>query len=111
MLLLTPASSAPNRIQGSWVSEEEVRAVVAAWRRQNNQTGDSATEHEVLDGPVGAGGEQLAIDLRDDVVADVGGDDEDGDDLLMQAMEEAGNTGQPVKVRAVLERYGLADLA
>ena len=34
MLLMTPASSTPNRIQGSWVSEEEVRAVVATWRRQ-----------------------------------------------------------------------------
>ena len=34
MLLLGPSSSAPHRIQGSWVSEEEVRAVVGAWRRQ-----------------------------------------------------------------------------
>ena len=34
MLLLGPASSAPHRIQGSWVSEEEVRKVVAQWRRQ-----------------------------------------------------------------------------
>ena len=34
MLLLGPASSAPHRIQGSWVSEEEVRKIVAQWRRQ-----------------------------------------------------------------------------
>ena len=34
MLLLGPSSSAPHRIQGSWVTEEEVRAVVGAWRKQ-----------------------------------------------------------------------------
>ena len=34
MLLLGPASSAPHRIQGSWVSEEEVRKIVGHWRRQ-----------------------------------------------------------------------------
>ena len=33
MLLLGPASSVPQRIQGAWV-EEEVRKVVAHWRRQ-----------------------------------------------------------------------------
>jgi len=35
MLLLGPASSAPQRIQGSWVTEDEVRAVVSHWRRQS----------------------------------------------------------------------------
>ena len=34
MLLLTASSSNPQRIQGPWVSEEEVRAVVAHWKRQ-----------------------------------------------------------------------------
>ena len=34
MLLLPGNSSVPQRIQGSWVSEEEVRKVVAHWRRQ-----------------------------------------------------------------------------
>jgi S-DNA-T family DNA segregation ATPase FtsK/SpoIIIE len=34
MLLLGPASSAPSRIQGSWVSEEEVRKVAEVWKRQ-----------------------------------------------------------------------------
>ena len=34
MLLLGPASSAPSRIQGSWVSEEEVRKVASVWKRQ-----------------------------------------------------------------------------
>ena len=34
MLLLTASSSVARRIQGPWVSEEEVRKVVAHWRRQ-----------------------------------------------------------------------------
>ena len=35
MLLLTASSSVPRRIQGPWVTEEEVRAVVGHWRRQS----------------------------------------------------------------------------
>jgi S-DNA-T family DNA segregation ATPase FtsK/SpoIIIE len=34
MLLLGASSSVPRRIQGAWVGEEEVRKVVAHWRRQ-----------------------------------------------------------------------------
>ena len=34
MLLLGPSSSAPHRIQGCWVEEQEVRNVVGAWRDQ-----------------------------------------------------------------------------
>jgi len=34
LLFLGPSSSVAQRIQGAWVSEEEVRKVVAAWRRQ-----------------------------------------------------------------------------
>jgi S-DNA-T family DNA segregation ATPase FtsK/SpoIIIE len=83
MLLLTPASSTPSRIQGSWVSEDEVRAVVAAWRRQQP---DVVYEQSVAVETQGAG-EQMVIDLRDDVVAAPPGDDGDGDELLWQAME------------------------
>ncbi len=35
LLLLTASSSVPRRIQAPWVSEAEVRAVVAHWRRQS----------------------------------------------------------------------------
>ncbi|MGF2047096.1 hypothetical protein ACQUFG_17405, partial [Enterococcus gallinarum] len=35
MLLLTASSSVARRIQGSWVDEDEVRKVVAHWRRQS----------------------------------------------------------------------------
>jgi len=34
MLLLGPSSSTPQRIQGAWVEESEVREVVAAWKMQ-----------------------------------------------------------------------------
>jgi S-DNA-T family DNA segregation ATPase FtsK/SpoIIIE len=73
MLLLGPASSAPNRIQGSWVGEDEVRKVVGLWRRQAPDvrydaqvqgTDDSASSN----GAAGSGGD-------------------DDDDLLVQAME------------------------
>jgi S-DNA-T family DNA segregation ATPase FtsK/SpoIIIE len=83
MLLLTPASSTPNRIQGSWVSEDEVRAVVAAWRRQQP---DVVYDQSVAVETQGSG-EQMTIDLRDDVVAAPPSDDDDGDELLWQAME------------------------
>jgi len=70
LLLLTASSSVPRRIQGPWVSEEEVRAVVGHWRRQaapcyvDGVVGDDA---EGAPGAVGAG--------------------EDDDELLAQAME------------------------
>jgi S-DNA-T family DNA segregation ATPase FtsK/SpoIIIE len=35
LLLLTASSSNPRRLQGPWVGETEVRAVVAHWRRQS----------------------------------------------------------------------------
>ena len=35
MLLLTASSSVARRLQGPWVTEEEVRAVAAYWRRQS----------------------------------------------------------------------------
>ncbi len=74
MLLLGPASSAPSRIQGSWVSEEEVRKVAAVWKRQAPDISfDSAVQgtDEAMGGSSAGGG--------------VGGDDDD--DLLRQAME------------------------
>ncbi len=37
MLLLTASSNVPRRIQAPWVSEEEVRSVVAFWKAQGGQ--------------------------------------------------------------------------
>ncbi len=69
MLLLTSSSSTPRRIQGPWVSEAEVRAVVAHWRRLSEPRYVAGVEGE--DAPSGAGG-------------GAGGDD---DELLAQAMD------------------------
>ena len=72
MLLLTASSSNPQRIQGPWVSEEEVRAVVAHWTRQRPMEIVAGIEEVVsAEGPRAGSG---------------GGDDDD-DELLGQAME------------------------
>jgi S-DNA-T family DNA segregation ATPase FtsK/SpoIIIE len=69
MLLVSASSSNPQRLQGPWVSEEEVRAVTAHWKRQRPM--------EVVAGieaVVGTAGQRSDAD--------------DGDDeLLEQAME------------------------
>jgi len=71
MLLLTANSNVTRRIQSPWVSEEEVRAVVTAWRRQGR-----------VSEPV------VAQDLDAHVAARAGlTGDEDDDELLRQARE------------------------
>ncbi len=70
MLLLTASSSNPQRLQGPWVSEEEVRAVVAHWTRHRPMEVVAGIEEVV-----GAEG------------ARAGPDDDDGDDLLDQALD------------------------
>ncbi|WCO65387.1 DNA translocase FtsK [Iamia majanohamensis] len=77
MLLMGPSSSVPQRVQGSWVTEEEVRQVVAHWRRQAPEvTYDETvqTDEGGTPGSSGSGGGGAA-----------GGDDDD--DLLAQATE------------------------
>ncbi len=77
MLLLGPASSAPQRIQGAWVEETEVRAIVTKWREQAPDVEDRyvegvATEEPIGGAPGGPGG---------------GGGDSEDDALMIQAME------------------------
>ncbi len=69
LLLLAASSSNPQRLQGPWVSEEEVRAVVAHWQRQRPMETVAGIEEVVA-----AGGPRP-------------GDDDGDDDLLEQAME------------------------
>jgi S-DNA-T family DNA segregation ATPase FtsK/SpoIIIE len=71
MLLLTASSSNPQRIQGPWVSEEEVRSVVAHWKRQRPMEVVAGIEEVV-----GAEGPRAG-----------GASDDDDDELLDQAME------------------------
>ncbi|QQS25110.1 MAG: DNA translocase FtsK 4TM domain-containing protein [Actinomycetota bacterium] len=77
MLLLPGNSNVAQRIQGSWVSEEEVRKVVAHWRRQ-------APEVQYVSG-VEEGGETAQSAFADTITA--GGADSEDEVLLKQAME------------------------
>ncbi|HVL28082.1 MAG TPA: DNA translocase FtsK, partial [Acidimicrobiales bacterium] len=71
MLMAIAASNVPRRVQGAWVDEDEVRKVVAHWRRQAQPEYVEGVEGD----EAGGGG------------ADGGGADSDDDDLLEQAME------------------------
>ena len=70
MLLLTASSSVARRIQGAWVDEDEVRKVVAHWRRQS--------EPRYVDGVEGSddGPSASALGIGDE-----------GDDLLDAARD------------------------
>ncbi len=70
LLLLTASSSNPRRLQGPWVGETEVRAVVAHWRRQS--------QPRYVEGVEGEGPSEEDRGFGDE------GDDEE---LVAQAME------------------------
>jgi S-DNA-T family DNA segregation ATPase FtsK/SpoIIIE len=70
LLLLTASSSNPRRLQGPWVGETEVRAVVSHWRRQS--------QPRYVDGVEGDGPSEEDRSFGDE------GDDEE---LVVQAME------------------------
>ncbi len=66
MLLVTPSSSVARRIQGPWVAEEEVRKVVAHWKRQSAPSYVSGVEgDESAAGGVGSYGEDDDDELLD----------------------------------------------
>ena len=71
LLLLTASSSIPRRLQAPWVSEDEVRAIVAHWKRQG--------EADYIDGVVGAEGSMFGGGVR--------GVEDDDDELYEQAKE------------------------
>ncbi|MDQ1428117.1 MAG: segregation ATPase FtsK/SpoIIIE, family, partial [Acidimicrobiaceae bacterium] len=74
MLLLGASSSVPRRIQGAWVGEDEVRKLVAHWRRQSEPQYVSGVEGDESSATGGGGSG--------------GSDDSEDDDLLLeQAMD------------------------
>jgi DNA segregation ATPase FtsK/SpoIIIE, S-DNA-T family len=80
MLLLSATSSVAQRIQGAWVTEEEVRTVAKAWRKQAPEI---AYNEEVQ-----AESENTALGLSGGGSSGGGGGaGDDDDDLLDQAME------------------------
>ena len=74
MLLLGAASSTPRRIQGAWVSEDEVHKVVAHWRRQAPEVVYTS----------GVEGDEVLLDGDGDGAASTSDDD---DELCRAAME------------------------
>ena len=82
MLLLSPTSTSAQRIQGAWVTEAEVRSVVAAWRRQAAAMGHSSTPTPVTSD--GGDGDDDPLAPAPSTAAAGGGDDDD--ELLAQAM-------------------------
>jgi S-DNA-T family DNA segregation ATPase FtsK/SpoIIIE len=97
MLLLPGNSSVPNRIQGSWVGEEEVRKVVKHWRAQapepvytSNVEGDDTGAM-----PVPGAAQQLSLggatdgglDVTSDANAFSAGEDDEDAVMMRQAME------------------------
>jgi len=77
MLLLGPASSVPQRIQGCWVDEKEVRAIVGSWLRQSPDV-------NYVEGVEGSADDGAAASAS---LPGGSTGNEDDDDLLLQAME------------------------
>jgi S-DNA-T family DNA segregation ATPase FtsK/SpoIIIE len=73
MLLLDGGSSVARRIQGAWVTEDEVRKVTGVWKRQAPDVSFDESVQGSDEGPGGSSG-------------GAGGGDDD-DDLLRQAMD------------------------
>ena len=82
MLLLSPTSTTAQRIQGAWVTESEVRSVVAAWRRQAAAAGHISTSTPVTSD--GGDGDDDPLAPAPSTASSGGGDDDD--ELLAQAM-------------------------
>jgi S-DNA-T family DNA segregation ATPase FtsK/SpoIIIE len=92
MLLLPGNTSIPNRIQGSFVGEEEVRKVVKHWRAQAPEPVYTQNVEGDETGATPSAGQQQALDVGSlDVTSDANAfsaGEEDEDALMMrQAME------------------------
>ncbi|MXW62443.1 MAG: DNA translocase FtsK [Acidimicrobiaceae bacterium] len=96
LLMLGTSSSALNRIQGCWVEESEVRAIVGHWRDQAKklrpdpavaaESGDADTPAGSVPSPITASGITDSPPL-DSITATPAETTEDGDELLSAAME------------------------
>ncbi len=99
LLLLGPSSSSPHRVQGCWVEEVEVRSIVKHWIDQapdftDDQSvgADTATDADTAatvpaGAPIPGAGGVTRTPPSLDITAAPPAADEDGDELLGQAME------------------------
>ena len=89
MLLLPGNSSVPHRIQGAFVSEEEVRKLVTHWRRQAPEpVYSNNVEGDVEPRSTAGGMEELALDVTSDAHAFSSSDDDEDAVMMRQAMEQ-----------------------
>jgi DNA segregation ATPase FtsK/SpoIIIE, S-DNA-T family len=75
MLVLDGGSSVARRIQGAWVTEDEVRKIASVWKRQAPEVRFDDSVQGTDDGPGGSSGPGS------------GGGGDDDDDMLWQAMD------------------------
>jgi len=100
LLMLGPSSSTPHRVQGCWVEEGEIRTIVKHWIDQapaapdeqtltaGTATSDPTGPNVSADAPIpGAGGVTNTPPSLDTITAAPPQAEEDGDELLGQAME------------------------
>jgi len=91
LLLLPGGTSVPNRIQGSFVSEEEVRKVVEHWRAQAPEPVYSSNVEGDEQPPPGMPASAAPLSFDDSVTSDANafsaGDDDEDAVMMRQAME------------------------
>ena len=99
LLMLGPSSSSPHRVQGCWVEEAEVRSIVKHWIDQapdftddqsvgaDTATGDATAATVPAGAPIPGAGGVTNTPPSLDITAAPPAADEDGDELLGQAME------------------------
>ena len=85
MLLLGPSSSTPQRIQGAWVEESEVREVVATWKAQLDTTEEQLVNQgpsDVLESPAPS---EPVVDITEDFSRPTSVASEQDDELYEEA--------------------------
>ena len=99
LLMLGPSSSSPHRVQGCWVEETEVRSIVKHWIDQAPEftddqalgagaaTADATASTIPAGAPIPGSGGVTNTPPSLDITAAPPAVDEDGDELLGQAME------------------------
>ena len=85
MLLLGPSSSTPQRIQGAWVEEKEVREVVATWKAQRDSNAEQKVEHEPSDVVEPSVVKEPVVDITEDFSRPVSTASEQDDELYEEA--------------------------
>ncbi len=98
LLMLGPSSSSPHRVQGCWVEEVEVRAIVQHWKDQapefapDTSVATDGSDAAVDHGEPGATGPATSGGVTDtppsmDAITEAAPEADDGDELFVQAME------------------------